>query len=217
MKISKRYTDFQSETGFFLQYISFHFQRVGVTIEQVLSVLNWHDRYSIAYRKYADPQQHNRAIVAEMAELHKEGVELIRGLRQQMKNDKQITLTAEDHKQLGIRVDKKERTKPPLPTAPLLVTAKIKTRSNQFRCVTYDETGKRRYYIPHRTQLIIKVAYSSDAKPEAKDYEVAMISTKATFTIITPPEIRKGQRDLSRRLTETAREKVLTANRLCLL
>ena len=195
MRISKRYTDFQSETGFFLQYLSFHFQRIGVSIEQVLSVLDWHDRYSVAYRKYADPQQHNRAIIAEMATLHKEGVELISGLRQQMKNDKQITLTADDYKVLGINVDKTERTKPPLlTTAPLIVPAEIKRRSNKFQSVIYDQTGKRRHYLPRRTELIIKVAYSTDGKPEAKDYDVVMVSSKAIFTIITPPEIPKAMK-----------------------
>ena len=195
MKVSKRYTDFQSETGYLLQYLSFHFERIGVSIEQVLSVLDWHDRYSVAYRKYADPLKHTSAIVAEMATLHKEGVELISGLRHQIKNDKQITLTAEDYVRLGIHIDKTGRTKPPLlTTAPLIVSAEIKPRSNKFQSVNYDETGKIRHYLPRRTQLIIKVAYSADGKPEAKDYDVAMVSSKAIFTIITPPEIPKSMK-----------------------
>lgn len=194
MKVSKRYTDFQSETGFFLQYISFHFQRVGVSIEQVLSVLNWHDRYSIAYRKYADPQQHTSATVAEMAKLHKEGVELISGLRQQIKNDKQITLTADDYKSLGIHVDKTTYTRATKPTtAPLLVETEAKPHRNKFQAVD-NNTDNPAYLLGRRTRLIIKTAYSVDAKPKAKDYEVVMQSNKATFAIVTPPEIPKGSR-----------------------
>ena len=191
MKISKRYTDFQSKSGLFLQYLAFRFQELDVTLQQVLSVLDWHDRYSIAYKKYIDPQQHNKAIIAEMAELHKEGVELVGGLRQQIKKNKKITLTADERAYLGIHLDKETYTKATKPTtAPVLVQAEIKPRSNKFQSITYDETGKSRHYLPRLTELIIKTAYSK-TKPEAKDYDVVMVSSKAVFTIITPPEVPK--------------------------
>ena len=194
MKVSKRYTDFQLSTGYMLQYLAFHFGRLGISLEQVLSMLDWHDRYSIAYKKYIDPQQHNRAIIAEMAKLYKEGVEMVSGLRQQMKHDTQITLNADDYINLGIHDDKKTYTKATKPTtAPVLVVAEIKPRSNKFQSVTYDEAGKMRHYLPRLTQLIIKTAYSH-TKPEAKDYDVAMVSSKAIFTIITPPEVKKSMK-----------------------
>ncbi|MBE8189286.1 MAG: hypothetical protein HAW58_00065 [Candidatus Thioglobus sp.] len=148
------------------------------------------------YLKYLDPATHNRAVILETERLYKITYATISGLQQQVKNNAEVELIGDDYTQLGIHLDKTTRTPTPVETvAPNIVMVKASRLSNEFYTTYPDPEGNAHRRLPHRNNLLIKVAHvasSAEPPPAENDYDEVYQSGRSTFTLVAPIDTPLG-------------------------
>ncbi len=117
MKLNQKYADFMAEMAVTVPYllITGTPARLGVSTTRMASITTNNGILIGKYGIYADPNTHTPASVANVKAIYDIFHPEILALRQQLKNDMDITLTGEDCAALFIHIDVEKRTKVPAP------------------------------------------------------------------------------------------------------
>jgi hypothetical protein len=115
MKISQIYSDFNSEVTVSVPYIDTNQLPLKVTAAQATELTDFLTDWNALWAKYIDPTQHTDTVVHDMINLYHDFHSSILGIKQQIKNNKSITLTAEMISKIHIHVNAPHRTAIPVP------------------------------------------------------------------------------------------------------
>ena len=141
LRLAATYSEFNTLISQWGLYMVDNATRLQVSAEQVADLNAAVASWATAYNAYLDPNTRNRAAILAIETEYKADKEMIRGLQQQVKNNKQVTLTGQDRMALEIHEDKETRTRVPVQTvAPLatfyevkhLMICRVRTRRERF-------------------------------------------------------------------------------------
>lgn len=116
MRLSQKYLDFNSEFTNFDAYLTDNATRLEVATAQVTLVTATLTTWNTAFTQYVTPATHTSIAVEGMRRAFDTAYHLVLGLRQQVKHNRNITLSAADFSNLGIHIDKTTLTPSPIPS-----------------------------------------------------------------------------------------------------
>lgn len=173
-RLSQRFLDFHVEIESFIGYLTIDNQaRLGVSDAQYQRLLALLQQWSPVYQNYIKPETRTAPVNASIQSIYKEFSAEIRGLQQQIKKDRSITLTAEDYEKLYIHKDKSTITRPNRPDkAPELVLLNTAHLENEFEAHLPNSEDIRHLALPAGWKLSRKIAVvgPTDPPPLAQDY-----------------------------------------------
>lgn len=115
MRLSQRYLDFNAEVTAILPYITTNMARLETPQAQLDALTAAMTTWTSALSAYTGPATHTPAAIEAMRMQYDSFYHAILALRQQLKNNTNITLTAEDFATIGIHIDKTTRPRAPVP------------------------------------------------------------------------------------------------------
>ena len=161
------------------KHLAAHAQRLGVSEEQVAELNEFKTRWDEIQKRYLDPGRHNAAAVADAQNGYKQGEKLTRGLQQQIKNNRQTTLTGEDFEALDIRPKKTTLTRAKRPlVSPALSVARAGTGKIVIKTVVPERGEILHRRLPYGCKLLARISY----EPEADRFDQIIISGRSTFS-----------------------------------
>ena len=113
LRLSAEYVEFNLLFGCIVGYLPDNAERLAIAAAEVSALNAAYGNWGIAYEVYADPARRTSAAIAQMRMEYKKDLRAVHGMRQAVKHNNQITLTAEDYRALGIHHDKTTRTSVP--------------------------------------------------------------------------------------------------------
>lgn len=204
IRYSQRLANFDADLKAFDAHLTANATRLAVGADKVTEVTTYRTTvWDVKYATYLAPATHTREAVigAEMA--YNEGMAIIRPLRQQIKNNSEITLEESDYVELGIHMNKGHRTPTPIPEyPPNLQEIETKHNTNRFHASFPDSAGTGRLAIPYRNRIQIECAYlppgNDPAEPTEEDFHLVSQKGRANFTLHAPTGVEAGSRGFVR-------------------
>ena len=190
MRISQRYLDFDAEAKGVLQYLPDTFARLGISQEQYDRLVAELTAWTAALSLYIDPQTHTPAAIENMRIQYNTFYHSILAMRQQLKNDSDITLSADDYTVLGIHIDKTTRTRSRVPVvAPINVLVTTNHLVNEIITSVPEQGEERHRAMPDDVQRIGRaIAYAAEGVTPTRDQYHAIDSVGVTsYRIVSMP------------------------------
>ncbi len=198
MRLSQRYAEHWAELLSMVQYLSDtggvpseNATRLGVTAEQVTSLINFNSAFQTAYNNYIDPDTHGPKAIREMREMDDAAYTFVLPLRQAIKNG-MVTLTTDDYLHLFIHEDKTTRTPAEVPTdAPTLVLVDRRAMALTFDTTMQTTEGVNRVALPRNTKVARQIAVlPQGTEPTDGDFHPMDYIGRGRFTVMfTEPEV----------------------------
>ena len=190
MRLSQKYLDFDAEAKAAMQYLPDTFARLGISQEQYDRLVAELTAWTAALSLYIDPQTHTPAAIENMRMQYDTFYHSILAMRQQLKNDSDITLTADDYTALGIHIDKTTRTRSRVPdVAPISVLLETNHLVNEIVTSQPVQGEERHRAMPDDVQRIGRaIAYAAEGVTPTRDQYHAIDSVGVTsYRIVSLP------------------------------